>query len=206
MIDRRSIGPIKTRLQSVHREKRVSTPFSCRDSEIGQGTPDGFSPYLFVLIVVYFALVTVIDIEHRLVLHPVSIAGALFFAALGIARHGLLPTLWGGAAGFLLMLGMYYAGELLGRVMARLRKQAWEETALGFGDVNLAGVIGLLMGWPAVLGALFAGVLLAGVYSAVYVVISLIRRSYSTFASIPYAPFLCLGAVLVMVLGLYAGL
>lgn len=168
--------------------------------------PAGFSPYLFTLVAVYFALVVVIDIEHRLVLHPVSIAGALLFAAIGISRHGLPPTLWGGAAGFLLMLAMYYAGELLGRAIARLRKQAWEETALGFGDVNLAGVIGLLMGWPAVLAALFTGVLLAGAYSAVYVFISLLRRNYSTFASIPYAPFLCLGALVVMVLGLYTSL
>lgn len=170
---------------------------------IFQNPPSDFSPYLLAFVLAYFALVAVIDIEHRLVLHPVSIFGALTLGAIGVMRHELLPTLLGGAAGFLLMLGLYLAGELIGRLFARLRKQAWQETALGFGDVNLAGVIGLLMGWPAVMPALFAGVLLAGVYSLVFVFVSLVRGRYSMFASIPYAPFLCAGAVLVVLLGVY---
>lgn len=170
---------------------------------IFQNPPGDFSPYLLAFVLAYFALVAVIDIEHRLVLHPVSIFGALTLGAIGIVRHELLPTLLGGAAGFLLMLGLYFSGELIGRLLARLRKQAWQETALGFGDVNLAGVIGLLMGWPAVMPALFAGVLLAGVYSLVFVFVSLLRGKYSMFASIPYAPFLCAGAVLIVLLGVY---
>ncbi len=170
---------------------------------IFQNPPADFSPHLLAFVLSYFALVAVIDIEHRLVLHPVSIFGALALGALGAWRHGLLPTLLGGAAGFLLMLGLYFSGELIGRLLARLRKQAWQETALGFGDVNLAGVIGLLMGWPAVMPALFAGVLLAGMYSLVLVFVSLLRGKYSMFASIPYAPFLCAGAVLVVLLGVY---
>lgn len=168
-----------------------------------QNPPADFSPYLLSLVLSYFTLVAVIDIEHRLVLHPVSIFGALALGAIGVMRHELLPTLAGGAAGFLLMLGLYFSGELIGRLLARLRKQSWQETALGFGDVNLAGVIGLLMGWPAVMPALFAGVLLAGMYSLAFVFISLLRGRYSMFASIPYAPFLCAGAVLVVLLGVY---
>lgn len=170
---------------------------------IFQNPPAGFSVYLLALVLIYFALITVIDIEHRLVLHPVSLFGALALGALGAWRHGWLPTLAGGAAGFGLMLGLYFAGELIGRLLARLRKQAWQETALGFGDVNLAGVIGLLLGWPAVLPALFAGVLLAGLYSLAIVFLSLLRGRYSMFATIPYAPFLCLGAVLLVLAGVY---
>lgn len=170
---------------------------------IFQNPPADFSAYLLVFVLGYFTLVTVIDVEHRLVLHPVSLFGALALGALGAWRHGWLPTLVGGAAGFALMLGLYLAGELIGRLLARLRKQAWQETALGFGDVNLAGVIGLLLGWPAVLPALFAGVLLAGAYSLVFVFLSLLRGRYSMFATIPYAPFLCLGAVLLVLAGVY---
>ncbi|MCW5887649.1 MAG: prepilin peptidase [Anaerolineales bacterium] len=170
---------------------------------IFQNPPADFSPYLLTVVLAYFALVTVIDIEHRLVLHPVSLFGALALGALGAWRHGLLPTLGGGAAGFLLMLGLYFSGELIGRLLARLRRQAWEEVALGFGDVNLAGVIGLLLGWPAILPGLMAGILLAGAYSLGFVFVSLMRGRYSLFASIPYAPFLCLGAVALVLLGLY---
>ncbi len=168
-----------------------------------QTPPADFSPYLLVFVLMYFSLVTVIDIEHRLVLHPVSLFGALTLGAIGIARHELVPTLLGGAAGFVLMLGLYLSGELIGRLLARLRKQAWQDTALGFGDVILAGVIGLLLGWPAVLPALFAGVLLAGLYSVAFVLLSLVRGNYSMFASIPYAPFLCIGTVLLVLAGAY---
>lgn len=170
---------------------------------IFQNPPAGFSVYLFTCVLVYFLLITVIDIEHRVVMHPVSIAGALGLGAIGLLRHGLAPTLLGGLAGFGLMLALYGVGDLLGRLLARLRQQPWQETALGFGDVNLAGVIGLLMGWPGVLAALVTGILLAGVYSLGLVLLSLLRGRYSLFASIPYAPFMCLGAVITMALGLY---
>jgi prepilin signal peptidase PulO-like enzyme (type II secretory pathway) len=168
-----------------------------------QNPPAGFSVYLFTCLLVYFSLITVIDIEHRAVMHPVSIAGALLLGAIGLQRHGLVATLLGGLAGFSLLLLLYFAGDWLGRLLARLRKQAWEETALGFGDVNLAGVIGLLIGWPGVIAALFIGIVLAGVYSALFLLFSVIRGRYQFFASIPYAPFMCLGAVIVVAVGLY---
>lgn len=150
---------------------------------------------LYATLLAYFTLVTVIDIEHRVVLHPVSIAGALLLGAIGLTRHSLADTLLGGAAGFGFMLAIYFLGEWLGRLMARARGEAWEETALGFGDVNLAGVIGLLMGWPGVIAALFAGMLAAGLYSALFLLWTMARSQYKAFASIPYAPFLCLGAM-----------
>lgn len=165
--------------------------------------PAGISVYLFALVLAYFTLVSVIDIEHRVVMHAVSIAGALLLGAIGFSRHGLVDTLLGGLAGFGFMLAIYYLGDGLGRLMARLRKEPWEETALGFGDVNLAGVIGLLMGWPGVIAALFVGMLAAALYSGAYLLVTMARRKYHPFASIPYAPFLCLGATLMVLVSVY---
>jgi leader peptidase (prepilin peptidase)/N-methyltransferase len=165
--------------------------------------PYHFPSYLFFVILMYFGLVTFIDIEHRIVMHPVSIAGAVLMAAIGIWRHGWALTLIGAAAGFTLMLALYFVGDLLGRGLARLRKQPWAETALGLGDVNLAAVIGLLMGWPGVLAALAVGIALAGVYSLVYVFLSLLRGNYRLFAAIPYAPFMCVGTVILVAASIY---
>lgn len=170
---------------------------------VWQNPPLDYSPWLFYAILVYFGLVTVIDIEHRIVMHPVSIAGALAMGAIGILRHGLPETLVAAAAGFSLMLGLYFAGDLLGRGLARLRGEPWGETALGFGDVNLAAVIGLLMGWPGVLVALILGIALAGVYSLGFVLVSLVRGSYRMFAAIPYAPFLCIATVGLIAFAIY---
>lgn len=165
--------------------------------------PIEITAYLLAILLSYFAIVTVIDIEHRVVMHPVSIAGALLLGAVGISRHGVVDTLLGGLAGFGFMLAIYFLGDGLGRLMANLRKEPWEETALGFGDVNLAGVIGLLMGWPGVVAALFTGMLLAALYSGAYLLVTMFQRKYHPFASIPYAPFLCLGAVIMVLVSVY---
>ncbi|MCL5428449.1 MAG: A24 family peptidase [Chloroflexi bacterium] len=172
---------------------------------IFQFPPTDFPVYLFSSVLVYFFIVAVIDIEHRVVMHPVSIAGSILMGGIGIWRHGWLDTLIGGAVGFGFMLAIYHLGDWLGRLMARMRKEPWEETALGFGDVNLAGVIGLLMGWPAVIAALFVGMLAAGLFSGGYLLVAMVKGKYQAFASIPYAPFLCLGAVVMVAVGIYLG-
>lgn len=170
---------------------------------VNRNPPSEFPSYIFLLVLAYFLLVAVIDIEHRVVMHPVSIVGALLMSGIGIWRHGAVSTVIGGAVGFGFMLALFYLGDLLGRLMAKIRKESWEQTALGFGDVNLAGVIGLLMGWPGVIGALFFGMLAAGVFSAGYLLVTIANRKYRAFASIPYAPFLCLGTVAVVVASVY---
>ncbi len=142
----------------------------------------------------YFALVVVIDVEHRLILHPVSAAGALLGALLGVQRHGALSTLLGGAAGYALMLGLYALGGAFAAWAARRRGEPLDEVALGFGDVNLSGALGLLLGWPGVAAGLVLTILLGGLFSAGYVLWMLARRRYQAFAAIPYGPFLVLAA------------
>ena len=66
--------------------------------------------------------------------------------------------------------------------------------ASGAGDVKLAAFIGVVVGFPQGLWALALGIL-AGGAGALFVLIT--RRSGSE-SYIPYAPFLCLGAMLVL--------
>lgn len=143
----------------------------------------------------YFAVVFLIDLEHRLVLHPVSWSGAVLGLFSGVWLHGLLPTLIGGAAGFGVMWMLYVGGAWFVRWMNHRRGAAVDEVALGFGDVNLSGVIGLLLGWPGIVAGLVLGVLLSGVFSLGYLLVALARRRYEAFTAIPYAPFLVLAAV-----------
>jgi leader peptidase (prepilin peptidase) / N-methyltransferase len=67
---------------------------------------------------------------------------------------------------------------------------------MGMGDVKLAGVIGLMTGYPVVVTALVAGIVLGGVAAAVL----LIARRVGRKTPIAYAPYLALGALGVMVL------
>jgi leader peptidase (prepilin peptidase)/N-methyltransferase len=154
----------------------------------------GFWPGLILLL--YLGVVVVIDIEHRLILHPISVVGALLGAGLGIWLHGFLPTLAGGAAGFLAMLLLYFLGDRFARLVARMRGQVLDEVALGFGDVNLSGILGLILGWPGILAGLGAAILLGGAASVIFIAGQLILRQYKPFTAIPYAPFLVIGTII----------
>jgi leader peptidase (prepilin peptidase)/N-methyltransferase len=148
----------------------------------------------FVLLI-YFAIVVVIDVEHRLILHPVSMTGAVLSAGVGVWLHGVWPTMLGGLGGFGIMLAVYYFGAFLARWLARRRGEVFEDEALGFGDVNLAGVLGLLLGWPGIIAGLILAILLGGFASLIYVGVMILSKRFRTFAVIPYGPFLVLAAV-----------
>ena len=156
--------------------------------------------YSAILWLIYFSLVTVIDLEHRLILHPVSLSGAVLGLIYGSALHGYLPTLLGGAAGFGMMLFFYFLGQLFVRVLSKSRGEEIEEIALGFGDVNLAGVIGLLLGWPGIIAGIFLAILIGGVVSGGFLVLQVLRKKYHAFQALPYGPFLVLSVIILFYL------
>ncbi len=163
----------------------------------------GYWPALLVLS--YFAVVIVIDVEHRLIMHPVSIAGAILAAVIGVWLHGAIATAAGGAAGFVLMLVLYVLGALFARWRDRRLEAAGRpadnEEALGWGDVMLATVLGLLLGWPLIWLGLLLGVLIGGVIGLIVVLASLFRGRYGQQALtvfMPYGPAFILSAFCIL--------
>jgi leader peptidase (prepilin peptidase)/N-methyltransferase len=81
---------------------------------------------------------------------------------------------------------------------------------MGFGDVKLAGVLGLYLGylgWTEVAAGLFLGFLLGGAFGA----LALLLRRASRKTQVPYGPFMVLGAFVAIWAGhalgaLYLGL
>jgi leader peptidase (prepilin peptidase) / N-methyltransferase len=163
-----------------------------------QAPPVGLGFGLGLFLLVYFGVVVVIDLEYRLILHPVSIVGAMLGLVIGTWQHGILETLIGGALGFGLMLAFYYLGSLFSKVIARRRGGVGPGEALGFGDVNLGGVLGLMLGWPLILPALFLAILIGGVVSLAYMLGMLLLRRYQALMAVPYGPFLVSGAALLI--------
>jgi prepilin signal peptidase PulO-like enzyme (type II secretory pathway) len=150
-----------------------------------------------LILLVYFGIVVIVDIEHRLILHPVSIVGAFLALVIGIQLHGIVATLLGGVAGFGLMWLFYFLGLQFTNLIFRLQGKPLEE-GLGFGDVNLSGVLGLLFGWPGVIFALFLGILIGALVGLVYMALMAINRRFKTFATMPYGPFLVASAVILL--------
>jgi leader peptidase (prepilin peptidase) / N-methyltransferase len=152
-----------------------------------------------LLVVAYFGLVAVIDIEHRLILHSVSLVGAALGLGVGIGRHGFLWTILGGLAGFVAMMAFYFLGIGFIHLLTRLQgKPIGEDEALGFGDVNLGVVVGLFLGWPGILAGLVLAILLGGVVSLIYLLLAFIRRAYRPGLALPYGPFLSASAVILL--------
>jgi leader peptidase (prepilin peptidase)/N-methyltransferase len=160
----------------------------------------GFPFVLAFSLFIYLSLVFVIDFEHRLILHPVSIFGALLALGIGMYLHGIITTLIGGAVGFGVMLVFYFIGEWYIRSISKKRGVSTEEVALGFGDVNLSGILGLLLGWPLISVGLLFAVLAGGLISLFIIVGMLLAKKYKAFTAIPYAPFLILSALYLLYL------
>lgn len=148
------------------------------------------------LILEYFLLVAVMDIEHRVILHPVSMAGAILAMASGVQMHGWLSTILGGAIGGGLMAIFYLAGLYYGRWVAKRQNLEQAEEGLGFGDVTLSLILGLILGLHSILQGLTLGIFLAGIFGLGYL---LMNRQAVARATIPYAPFLLLGAAIILV-------
>jgi prepilin signal peptidase PulO-like enzyme (type II secretory pathway) len=166
----------------------------------------GAQPFKFLsaaVIVFIFLLITIIDFEHRLILWIVIYPSAAIVALIGILApdRGWQKTLLGGAVGFGLVWGMFLLGEVFSRVIALARGRPLEEVAFGWGDVNLAGVIGLAVGWSGILFAVVIAIFSAALFGLAYIVFQRVRGRYSLFTPIPYGPFLVLGAALVYLYG-----
>ncbi len=160
-----------------------------------------------LVLITYFAVVFVIDLEHRLILHPTSLFGAILGLGLGTWLHGWLPTLEGGLAGFGIMLALYFLGVGFSKFRARRLQAAGQpadgEEALGAGDVILATVLGFILGWPLIWFGLLLGILLGGIIGIFMVIFWFVSGKFKQQAwtvFMPYGPFFILSTFLILFL------
>lgn len=145
----------------------------------------GGEPWRLAVVCLYAAFllaVAVIDLEQRRVLNVMlapAAGGALLFSLLP-GQPGLLSAVIGAGMGF----GAFWVLGLIGR------------GAVGMGDVKLAGAIGLMTGYPAVLTALLLGALLGGIAAGIL----LITRRADRKSKIAYAPYLAVGTAIVLLM------
>ncbi len=124
----------------------------------------------------FFLLVALIDLKYRLVLN-VIVYPAIIAAVVGhlAAGHNLTGILLGGILAFSIFF-----------------LTAWLKPGqLGGGDVKLAALLGFTFGFPGILWVLILG---GGTGAVVSLYLLFVRRQAAA-TSIPYAPFLCFGAL-----------
>ena len=136
-----------------------------------------------MVFVTMLAVVTLTDIERRIIPDVVLLGGSALCLAIAIPTDpGGLPERAIAAAA---------AGGLLFAVVFAYPK------GMGLGDVKLAAAMGLFLGRavaPAILIALFAG-------SAVGLALIASRGAEARKMAIPFGPFLALGGVVAMLVG-----
>jgi leader peptidase (prepilin peptidase)/N-methyltransferase len=140
------------------------------------------------LVLTALALTFVVDLEHHLILdivvYPVAaglLAVALAFDHKALAAMAVGALLCGG-----LFLLFYFVGLLL-----------YGQEALGFGDVKLAALMGLAVGWPDIISAITLCALIGA--AASLVLLGTGRVTSKSF--IPFGTFLSLGAALALLGG-----
>ncbi|MCL0097599.1 prepilin peptidase [Dehalococcoidia bacterium] len=144
-----------------------------------------------------FLVLAVIDLEHGLILNKIvypaigiSLLLSPFWPSLGFGRsflgesgmiHSFLGSLSGGLifAAFLFVIALISSG------------------GMGWGDVKMAALIGLITGFPSVLMAM----MLSLVSSGIVAILLLALRLRSRKEAIPFGPFLSLGAFIALLWG-----
>jgi leader peptidase (prepilin peptidase)/N-methyltransferase len=149
-----------------------------------------------VFSLVYTSFLTpifVIDLEHQLILDKIIYPGmglalviSPFNSALGLSPGlRVISSVSGGAAGLIIML--------LPFLIAR--------GGMGFGDVKMAALVGLITGgfpgFPKVFIALFLSIITGGLAAMALLSLGLKKRRQP----IPFGPFLAIGAMAVVVWG-----
>lgn len=175
--------------------------------ELGEVTPPAF--WLVVLACAYLTavavLLTVIDVRHhrlpdRIVLPSYAVAGVLLLGAAVIRSAAAAPAgAPGGNADLLSVPGLRVVAGGAALWLFYLLLRALYPPGMGFGDVKLAGVLGMYLGflsWAHVLAGTFAAFLLGGLWSLGL----LLSRRGTLKSSIPFGPFMLAGTALAMVL------
>ncbi len=143
---------------------------------------------IYGIYVAILILVIVIDLEHRLILHVVTLPSMVFalLASFLLKNNSPLLALAGGLVGFV----FFYLAYLLGQ-------RLFGPGALGFGDVTLATTMGLMLGFQRIFFALVLGILLAGLWSLV----GLLSGRMSRRAYFAYGPFLAVAGIVMIIWG-----
>ena len=99
------------------------------------------------------------------------------------------------------MLAFYVLGMVFSKIIGNLRGREIGEVAFGFGDVCAGTFLGLLAGWPGIVGAIFIAILAFTTFSIVLLLGLFLTNKYIAFTNAqPFVPFLLFGTIMILYL------
>ncbi|MEE8076870.1 MAG: prepilin peptidase [Candidatus Binatia bacterium] len=157
----------------------------------------GFSYFVYFVFVASLIVVTFIDLDERIVPDVISLPGIGLGLLLSIVNWllpidslSVLPSPMSSLIGILLG-----GGSLL--LVAWAYQLFTGREGMGGGDVKLLAMVGAFLGGPAIPVALF----LASIVGSLVGLVLMIREQADGKLALPFAPFLCLGALLHLFIG-----
>jgi len=147
--------------------------------------------YLFILssfIVIFFT-----DLKYGIIpdkiLYPAAVISTIYNLSFTIYspivnhQSSIINNIFSGAGAFLFFLALYLVTKGKG---------------MGFGDVKLAFLIGIVLGFPKILAALYLAFLTGAICGIILIIW---RKKKLKGGTIPFGPFLIIGAVLSLFFG-----
>lgn len=157
-------------------------------------THGGVHPETLILLLLasIFLVIALVDLETQLIPDRLSIAGAVvtMIGSVVLGRTSLVQL--GGSWFSSGITGFVIAVVILGGIVAGSRGKG-----MGIGDIKLGAVIGLSLGGPLTLLALFS----AFVSGAIAGLVLLARGRASMKTAVPFGPFLVLGWLVAILWG-----
>jgi prepilin signal peptidase PulO-like enzyme (type II secretory pathway) len=153
-----------------------------------------------------YALITVIDVEHKLILFIVIIPSAVLALINAVFFPEVVNTpenaLWGAVAGFVPFFILYQGGFIFTYILGQARGEKIDTVAFGYGDVMLMTLSGLILGLDRTIIALFITVFLGAMGAIGYMLLrAVLGRRYSLFTAIPYGPYIVAAFVIMLLYG-----
>jgi len=153
---------------------------------------------VWMVYVAILLLVTVIDIEHRLILFAVIVPSSAFaLIAAAVAppdpERSFGYYLVSGVVGFAVYFAMFLGGVAFAAVT---RPGA---IAFGFGDVMLGMLSGFMLGWRAFIFASLITVFAGAAGAVLYLIgLQVVGRRYRWFTPLPYGPYIVIGTLVML--------
>ena len=166
----------------------------------------GISPQLPVLIIYtcVFIAIAVIDLEKGIIPNSISYPFMIIavivttFLGSGISNEVCLIDYFGVRQTLPFLANLI--DSLIGGILAfifLLLIVIISRGGMGIGDVKLAAMIGFMTAFPMIVIALFLAIISGGIVAAVL----LITRRKQRKDTVPFGPFLCLGALITLLWG-----
>ncbi len=150
--------------------------------------------FFFLFFVSVLVIITFTDLEHFLILDRVTYPSMV----IGLTACLINNTFIDGMIGLLTGAGIIYLIVIISAIILKMiNHPCKDEGGMGLGDVKLAGVMGVFLGWKFVLVAMFLSCLSGSIVGMALILSGLKKRT----DYIPFGPYLAFGSLVTVLWG-----